>query len=151
MNDERLITSDHPLDAGQKAKLTALLDVLIPASEDGRLPSAGDLDLLDYLGEQAAEYLPALMGILDGFDETFAERPQAERHSLVQAFSETQQALFEGLLFHAYGCYYQDDRVLNAIGAGEGPPFPRGNEVEAGDLALLDPVTQLGKSYRRSS
>ena len=40
-------------------------------------------------------------------------------------------------------------RVLEGIGVGSGPPFPRGNTLEAGDLSLLDPVIAHSKTYRR--
>lgn len=149
MKDDSVIASDQPLDAAQRAKLAALLDVIVPASDDGRLPSAAEMDLLGYLGTEAAVFAPMLSGILAAFDEAFAERPFAQRLDSVQAFSEAEPQAFEALLFHVYGCYYADDRVLEAIGVGEGPPFPRGNQVQPGDLDLLDPVTKLNKGYRR--
>ena len=38
-------------------------------------------------------------------------------------------------------CYYQDDRVLEAIwGWKRGRRFPKGYEVPTGDVSLLDPV-----------
>jgi len=39
--------------------------------------------------------------------------------------------------------------VLRAIGVGAGPPFPRGNTVEQGDLSLLDPVLGSSTNWRR--
>jgi hypothetical protein len=144
-----LIASDHPLTPSQQAVLGALLDTLLPASDDGRLPSASELDFVGYLSRGAADFLPALSGILDGFPEDFGELPYLERLPLVEALRDASTELFNGLLFHVYGCYYIDDRVLEGIGVGSGPPFPRGNTLEAGDLSLLDPVIAQSKTYRR--
>jgi hypothetical protein len=46
--------------------------------------------------------------------------------------------------------YYQDDRVLQAIGMEARPPFPKGYEVPSGDLSLLDPVRARGRVYRET-
>ena len=40
--------------------------------------------------------------------------------------------------------------MLEAIGVGVGPPFPRGNTVEPGDLSLLDPVSKNKTTWRRT-
>jgi hypothetical protein len=38
--------------------------------------------------------------------------------------------------------------VLEAIGMEARAPFPKGFEVEPGDLSLLDPVRRRGRVYR---
>ena len=67
----------------------------------------------------------------------------------MDAFSKAHPVLFSGLLLHTYTCYYQDDRVLEGMGEAAGPPFPRGNTVEMGDLSLLDPVVRQSRTYRK--
>ena len=47
-------------------------------------------------------------------------------------------------------CYYQNDRVLEAIGVGARPPFPEGYQVPSGDLSLLEPVRGRGRIYREA-
>ena len=152
MTDE-LITSDHPLTAAQRSNLTALQDALIPASGDGRMPSAGDFDLVDYLvrksDAEAEAFLEKLPEVLDSLGAGFAVAPPDERHAAVQSFSEADPGAFRELVFHTYGCYYQDDRALVGIGMEKGPPFPRGNTIEAGDLSLLDPVVKGNHTYRK--
>ena len=44
--------------------------------------------------------------------------------------------------------YYQHDDVLKAIGLEARPPFPKGYEVEEGDILLLESVYYRGKIYR---
>ncbi len=149
MHDE-LIASDAPLTAEQRAILTALADTIVPASEDGLMPSAGALDFLGYLEAAAPEFLPELPAILARFDADFPAENLAMRCERVKAWSEAAPEAFQGLLGHVYGCYYQDARVLEAVGVGAGPPFPRGNELEPGDLSLLDPVMAKPLEWRRA-
>lgn len=144
-----VIATDHPLTTAQRRTLVALLDTLLPASEDGLMPSAAELDLIGYLSEAQAEFIPVLGEIAGHFDASFADLPPAERHAVVDGFSTTQPELFQALLFNAYACYYQDDRVLEGVGLAADPPFPRGNTVEAGDLSLLDPVVARHRGYRK--
>ena len=71
-----------------------------------------------------------------------------ERAPVVSEVDERHPGFVRCLLFHAYSGYYQDSRVAAAIGLAPGPPFPRGYELEAGDLGLLDRVRRRGKLYR---
>ncbi|MDP6377420.1 MAG: hypothetical protein QF921_09555 [Pseudomonadales bacterium] len=148
MNDN-VITTDHPLTPAQQKTLAALLDAVLPESDDGKMPSAGTLDLVAYLRKKSAEFIPVLVGIVEQLDASFGELPYTERHAHALAFSEAQPELFAGLLFQVYDCYYQDERVMVGIGMEPGPPFPRGNSIEEGDLSLLDPVVQNSRTYRK--
>ena len=145
-----LIASDSPLTAEQRDILAALADTIVPASDDGLMPSAGEMDLVGYLERSASDFLPELADILAGFDTGFVGEHPVTRFERVKAFSEEEPASFQELLAQVYGCYYQDDRVLEAIGVGTGPPFPRGNTVEQGDLSLLDPVLAGSTNWRRA-
>jgi len=145
---ENIITTDNPLTAAQQATLSGILSVLIPADERRGLQSANELDLVVYINEQSPEFVPALIQILETFDDQFAALAESERHQLVDEYSKSQSDLFNALLFHTFACYYQDDRVLEAIGMNADPPFPRGNEIESGDLSLLDPVLKRPRLYR---
>ena len=46
MSAKNIITSDNPLSEARQEKLTALLNVIIPPSDDGKLPGAGEMDLV---------------------------------------------------------------------------------------------------------
>ena len=143
-----LISTDHPLTDGQRALLRALLDTLVPASDDGSMPSAAEVGFDAYLVTQAADFLPNLPAILDHFDAAFVDQPLDRRCERAAAFSADHPEAFAGLLTRVYDCYYQDDRVRTAIGAVRGAPFPQGNEVAAGELSLLDPVIANAQQHR---
>ena len=132
-----------------KKNLASLVDTLLPASDDGVMPSASELDFIGYLNDFAPDFMPTLMDILENFDAAFAAKDLEDRCTEVQTFSEEQVESFRALLSQVYGCYYQEDRVLEDIGLGKGPPFPRGSTVEPGDLSLLDPVMENSKTWRR--
>ena len=138
----------RPMDEKTSAVLGALLDTLVPASGDGRMPSAAEVDFLGHLERFDAEYLPKLSGALRAFDESFARLDLSARVQVVAQFAKTDPAAFCQLLQRAYDCYYQDARVRVAIGATAGPPFPGGNTLEAGDLSLLDPVIRNSEKFR---
>ena len=156
MDNNTLITSDHPLSKTQRLMLASLLDVIIPSSEDGRMPSAAELDVVAYIREWAPEFLPLLVELFDALDglcvergaEDFTALDYAERQPLVEELSRLQPEQFDGLHRHTLSCYYQDDRVLAGLGLEPGPPFPRGNTIEPGDMSLLDPVRERAKFYR---
>lgn len=149
MMSESVITSDSPFDETGRQVLGALLDTLIPASDDGVMPSAAELDLVSYLGDNAPELIPVIKSVVDQFDAEFASRSIDERCEQLGAFSRANEELFGALLFHTYACYYQEDRVLIGVGSNAGPPYPRGNTIETGDLSLVNPVLELDKSYRK--
>ena len=143
-----IITSDHQLTSPQRLVLAALLDTLVPASDDGAMPSAADVDFDGYLREQAADFVPSLMALLEHFERSFADLPLERRCERVSDFSSTNPPLFQLLLTRVYDCYYQDPRVRVQIGVVVGAPFPQGNQVAAGDLSLLDPVIANSARHR---
>ena len=156
MTQRHIIGTDNPLTAGQRRVLAIVLDLIVPASDDGRRPSAAGVDVLGYIREVEGHTLDALRADLDRLDaearqthgEAFASLDPATRQGLVDALREMEPHFMRTLALQTVTCYYQDDRVLEAIGVGARPPFPKGYEVPSGDLSLLEPVRQRGKVYR---
>lgn len=147
--NEAIIATDFPLNDEQRKKLRYLLDALIPASQDGHMPSAGELDLIAYLKDTAVDFLPVLLTILNELDEEFLADTPVGHHQAALALSHDSPARFQELIYQVYALYYQSPAVLKGIGITAGPPFPRGNSVESGDLSLLDPVLAIPKRYRQ--
>ena len=73
------------------------------------------------------------------YARAFVEVGEAERAALV-----AMQGFSYALVPHAYVAYYQQDRVLEAIGIEPRPPHPEGYAVPPSDLSLLDPVKARG-------
>lgn len=146
-NDET--APEQPLSEAQARRLPALLDTIMPASEDGAMPSASGLDFPAYVAEQAADFMPILAEILDRFDDEFSDCALPDRVALVQEYAATEAEAFKALLFRIYDCYYQDAGVRLLIGAVVSPPFPTGNTIDSGDWSTLDAVIAREKGYRR--
>ena len=49
MSSDDIISSDASLDAEQSRTFVTVLDLIIPASDDGRFPSAADMDVIGYI------------------------------------------------------------------------------------------------------
>ena len=156
MSNNEIIGTDNPLSAHQRCLLDIVLDLIVPASKDGRRPSAAEVDVLGYIRESESHTLDELRDALDRLDAQAAATHGAAFESLE---AETRRALLEDirsreprfmrtLAMQTVTCYYQDDGVLEAIGVGARPPFPEGYEVPSGDLSLLEPVRRRGQIYR---
>lgn len=134
--------------------LGALLDVLIPPPASGAKPAGSAMDLVGYV-ERAGISDEILAGVRRFLHEygvregvAFLQIPAAERQPLVKVWERKQGAFFRTFIKHVMHCYYQDPRVLGAIGVEPRPPFPDGYVVPEGDLTLLEPVFERGRVYR---
>ena len=146
------VFTDHPLSEQQHSLLAALLDALIPASMDGTMPSAANVDFNNYLSTQATDFVADLISILGHLDPEFPDLSLSERCEQLTEFSANEPQAFQNLLSRVYDCYYQDDRVRREIGVVTGAVFPQGNQIIPGDLALLDPVIENASrhGYRKT-
>jgi hypothetical protein len=142
------------------AALADLLDELVPPRPDGRLPGAGGLGLgaelrraLRERPELRAVVAPGLAA-LDAIVRArgvarLGELGPAERRLALDALSAQAPALVPTLAFVTFIAYYQDPRVLEALGREPRPPFPKGFELPAGDLSRLEKVRARGPIYRQ--
>lgn len=129
--------------------MSALLDIVIPASASGELPGAGSLGLERDVatGLRADPMLgPVVEPDLDKLREVaLAEHPGGlqgmtaeDGARLVEAQVASNPFLMLGLLRHLYPAYYRQPQVLEGIGEPPRPPFPEGFDVEATDAGLLE-------------
>lgn len=157
MPDDELIQTDHPLNEDQKNTLDTLLKLVIPASEDGQMPSAAEVGFLEYIVGSEPDFLPHLKQCLDAiveaavpaYDKPFSEIDEREQETLVNKLRSSQGYLFNLFTNLVLSCYYQHDRVMVGIGLEPRPPFPKGYQVEGGDLSLLETVRQRGEIWRK--
>ena len=156
MSSNEIIGSDAVLDSDQQRTFGAILDMIIPASGDGRFPSAAETDVLGYVAKTDPKLLETVRIELDRLNTmsenlhglVFGDAHETVRQELLDEIRGKEPQFLRGLALQTVTCYYQDDRVMEAIGMEARPPFPKGYEVVAGDLSLLDPVRARGQVYR---
>ena len=138
------------LSADQCRSLRCLVEMMIPASAEYDVPSAGDEaifgEILRSLGRDAGP-VTAVLQMLDA-DGPFADIDPQRRDAIAARLRETGGGALAYLTRIILQCYYQDDRVMRSLGMEPRPPFPEGFEVEQGDWSLLDPVRGRPKLYR---
>ena len=142
------------LSADQCRSLRCLAEMMIPASAEYGVASAGDDaivgDILRSLGRDA-DHVIALLRTLDAMaGGRFADLDPRRREAVATQLRETGGEALGYLTRIILQCYYRDDRVMRSLGMELRPPFPKGFEVEQGDWSLLDPVRARPKVYRDS-
>ena len=138
------------LSADQCRSLRCLAEMMIPASTEYDVPSAGDEaifgEILRNL-QRDADPVTAVLQMLDA-DGPFADIDPQRRDAIAARLRETGGGALAYLTPIILQCYYQEDRVMRSLGMEPRPPFPEGFEVEQGDWSLLDPVRGSPKLYR---
>jgi hypothetical protein len=144
--------------ADQERMLATLLDEIIPPSSDGRLPGAGALGLAEHIA-RTVQRTPMLRPVLEYGLSTLADLAtkrnpdgwaalsKEERGAVLKEFTATDQFFLPAFLFLVYSGYYQAPRVVEALGLEARAPHPKGYEMEANDLTLLDAVRRRPKMY----
>ena len=156
------MSGSSPWSEAESRLLRALLDRLVPASADGRVPAAGALGTAGYLAERAsadpslaalfrhalahAAALAAARGA--DFDALDAD----SRDAVVEALERDAPEAFAALVRHTYMGYYSRPDVRPLFGLSPRPTQPGGYDVPADDAgemaALLAPVRARGRRYR---
>jgi len=141
--------------------LASVLDEIIPSSDDGRFPGAGSLGLAGFVEQnlqKMPEFRPAIVQGLSALEDLasrrgsrgFAALSRPDKLDVLRELAAQQPAFLPGLILQTYAGYYQDSRVIEALGLEPRPPHPKGYELEPGDLTLLEPVRRRRKMYRES-
>jgi len=129
--------------------MDALLDLLIPPGDDGRMPGAGSLGLSGQLagaleadvrfGRAVESALRALRdAALERDAGGFAALSRAARLEVLEAQLERHPELLRGLTTPLYLAYYQHPAALAGLGQPARPPFPGGFEVDETSPVLLE-------------
>lgn len=149
-----IISTDGVFSQRQKQLLATLADMMIPA--DGDLPSATDPEIfvraLAGLGAHESMVVHGLTTLADRAEEkhgtSFAALDAADRTALVDELKTLDPVFIQVLQAGIVGSYYQDDRVMLALGLPARSPHPGGYEVPATDWSLLDPVRRREPFYK---
>jgi hypothetical protein len=145
------------LSVEQERRLAAVLDAIIPPSDDGRLPGAGEIGLASSIADaagpegraQIARGLDALdLSARDRGRRDFADLAADQKEEALGALEIAEPGLVAGLLLPLYVAYYQHPRVLAGLGLEVRPPFPEGWELAPFDPALVEGVRRRPIPYR---
>ena len=129
--------------------LDLILDTLIPASPDGRLPSAGALGLAAIVREKTAgarEVIDAGLAMAD--QRGFSKLGATERTAMLREIESAEPAFIPTVYTPTCIAYYEHPKVQSGLGLQPGPPHPRGYTLELGNLDGLARVRERGKIYR---
>jgi hypothetical protein len=143
------------LSADQCRSLRCLAEMMIPASTEYGVPSAGDEaifgDILQSLGRDAGPAIAVLQRLDTLSGGPFADLDAQRRDAIAGEMCVTGGGALAYQTRIILQCYYRDDRVMRSLGMEPRAPFPKGFEVEQGDWSLLDPVRARPKLYRDAS
>ena len=156
------MTDQPPWNEAEGRLLAGLLDEIVPASADGRIPGAGALGVAAFVAGKAAHdpeaaalirkalaYAGALAEARGGgFDALDAKG----RVAVVAALEREVPDAFATLLRHAYMGYYSRADVRPHFGLSSRPAQPEGYAMPDDDpdeiADLVAPVRARGRRYR---
>jgi hypothetical protein len=140
------------LSAEEIRSLRCLAELMVPASAEYGVPSAGDEAIFGDIVRSLGRDAPAVIAVLQRLEAIaggpFADLDQARRDAVFARLREQGGEALTDLGRVILQCYYRDDRVMRSLGMEPRPPFPKGFELEQGDWSLLDPVRARPKLYR---
>jgi hypothetical protein len=140
--------------------LKTLVEMIIPASQEYGLPSAGDTaiftDILATARSQQGDASAALSALneasRDSQDKDFGALPldQDVLEGVAETFRRRHPAEAGLLASITAQCYYRDDRVMRSLEMEVRPPYPLGYTLNQGDWSLLDPVRDRPEFFRKT-
>ena len=142
----------------ERRLLDRILDELIPAGSDGRVPGAGSAGVADFL-PTSDRYAPnphgAVNAVLAAVSAKAADFSGMDREGRARVLREVESEegeAFATLVRLVYMGYYSRSEIRPLFGVGAHAVHPRGYPVAPEDEALLDeltePVRSRGPSYR---
>lgn len=149
-----VISSDAVFSETAREILRRLAALMIP--ESGALPSAADgqifAGILDRLTERSATVSEAIARLdelaAQSYSRPFAGLPADEQFKVLESLdTDGFRQVFQ---MAALTAYYQDDRVMVAIGLPPRPAWPEGYEINSTDWSILEPVRARGPLWRNA-
>jgi hypothetical protein len=147
------MSADNQLTRRQRDDLRAIAAMIIPASDEYKVPGADDpaiqADMLATLGRDTKLVMAALDYLARLAGAPLADLAPTARDGVAQQFRTSGGVAAATLVRVVLQCYYRDDRVLGSLGLELRAPFPKGHVLADGDWSLLDPVKARGGALRR--
>lgn len=134
-----------------------ICDTILPGDSVLDMPPASALDLEAYfirhgVTEMTASFVEVVSDTARRkFDKDFKNLDGVQRLAAINGCKVVDIRLFSSFITHVLRAYYTDRSVLDRVSAGAVPPFPGGNELDADDWTILEPVYERGTIYRDAS
>jgi len=153
----RISIAPAPFSEAERAALDVLMDLLIPASADGRMPAARSLRLYDNIATMRSRERTILGEGLAELDRraladhgvSFAQLDQTRAKALVDAMRGEGSVFVQTFVAQTVGRYVSQPSVMPLLGLEVRPLWPQGNVVAEGDWSLLEVVREREKFYRK--
>lgn len=144
-------------DSTQRELLDALLDQIIPASDDGRIPAAGALGVADFIGDRITADVELASLVQHGLAKAavlISINGHRVEPDVVTQLGEDVPDFFEELIRLTYMGYYSRGDIRGLLGLSPKPVHPDGYDVPEQDLdeirALTELVRKRGRRYREA-
>jgi hypothetical protein len=139
----------NPFSEEERQNLLILVGLIIPANDEYGVPGADDPIIFAKILKSASDHHSELTGILAALDvEDLASEHLGHAAQTVRQSDPSGVALLEKLTVENY---YSDDRVMRSLDMETRAPFPKGFDLEQGDMTLLDPVRERPVFYRKTT
>lgn len=144
-----IIGSDQIFSETERQVIVAIAEATISQDDSRNMPSASDPQVVAIILDKAAHFESRLKAGI--------KLLQSERDPLAMSSSELIDKLDGDPRLRSFSrtitivimqSYYQNPRVLEALGLTSRPPFPLGHELASGDWSLLEPVKKRDSFYR---
>ncbi len=136
--------------ADERRLIDSILDQIIPASADGRVPAAGSLGVADFVAERVSEDAGYQAVVSDGL--ALAAGLDGINTATLERLEITAPEFFAVLLPLVYKGYYSRPDTRPLFGLSAKPVHPDGYDVpgEPAELinALTAPVRTRGNCFR---
>jgi len=150
-----IISTDGTFSQRHRELLALLVEMMIPAGDE--FLGAADPEIfaraLERLSGNQAPVVAGLTAMEDlaqaKHGAALADLDGPDRMGLIDELKTTQPLFMQILQAHVISSYYQDDRVLGALGLPTRSPHPGGYDIGATDWSLLDPVRKREPFYRQ--
>ena len=139
----------------QRQLLDAILDELVPPSNDGIIPGAGALGVAAFLptaDAHAPNPVETTLAVMAALEDGFVYLPRVARVAALQLVETQKPDAFATLVRLTYMGYYSRPDTRPLFGVGAHPIHPLGYQVPRESEVLMDeltaPVRARGKAYR---
>ena len=143
-----ILASDSTYTEEERALLTRLCELMIPAGEDR--PSAADPEVFEDILVRLSTHESVLKPVLTilatlSLDELAA----SEQVTMINQHREAYSTFFQIFESQVIQAYYANSIVLTSLGVNSPSPYPGGYDVQETDWSLLDPVRGREPFYRK--